>query len=322
MSTSSRLIELLELLQSRRDWSGAELADRLGVSTRTLRSNISQLRSLGYPVDATPGVAGGYRLRAGSRTAPLLLDDEEAIAVAVGLRTAAGTGIAGIGEAALRALGKLEQVLPAKLRRKVGAMQTEIEPLQWSTPSAGVDPEALATLSLGCRDGNQARFDYVDRQGTATRRIVEPHKLVPTGRRWYLAAYDVRRDDWRTFRVDRIERVRLGNVHGNVRELPAPDAATYVQQSLSAGRPSWEVSVRFHASVTEVRRRLGHSMEGLVAIDDATCRLAATADSLEWVAMRTALLGLDFSVESPRELVDVLDDIRQRIARAVEHRAP
>lgn len=318
MSTSSRLIELLELLQSRRDWTGTELAERLGVSTRTLRTNITQLRQLGYPVDATPGVAGGYRLRAGSRMAPLLLDDEEATAVAVGLRTAASTGIAGIGETALRALTKLEQILPPKLRRKVGAIQSEIEPLQWSSPTDGVDAAALATLSLACRDGNQARFDYVDRRGAATQRIVEPFKLVPTGRRWYLAAYDVRRGDWRTFRVDRIERVRLGNVHGNVRELPAPDAATYVQQSLSAGSPSWEVSLRFEAPLAEVHRRLGFRMEGLSAIDDRACRLEATVDSLEWVAIRTALLGVDFRVESPDEFVDVLDDLRNRIARAID----
>ena len=319
MPTSSRLIELLELLQSRRDWSGSELADRLGVSTRTLRTNVSQLRDLGYPVEATPGVAGGYRLGAGSRMAPLVLDDEEAIAVAVGLRTAASTGIAGIGETALRALAKLEQVLPVKHRGKVGALHSEVEPLQWAGHSGGaVDAGALATLSLACRDGNQARFDYVDREGTPTQRIVEPFKLVPSGRRWYLAAYDVRRDDWRTFRVDRIERVRLGNVHGNVRELPAPDAATYVQQSIRSSRRTWDVSIRFTAPLEEVRRLLGFDLDGLVAVDDTTCRLAAPTDSLEWVAMRTALMGVDFVVESPRELVEVVADLHARLGRTLD----
>lgn len=204
LETSARLLRLLSLLQAHRDWSGADLADRLGVTPRTVRRDVDRLRELGYPVNASPGTGGGYQLGAGAELPPLLLDDDEAVAVAVGLRTAAGQGIEGIGETSVRALAKLEQVLPNRLRRRVSALNAFTVPmLRGSGPSA-VDPAVLTELANACRDCERLRFEYLDHGGSPTRRTVEPHRLVCTEHRWYLVAWDVDRDDWRTFRVDRI----------------------------------------------------------------------------------------------------------------------
>src|SRR3954463_8814386 len=202
LETSSRLLELLSLLQARREWSGPELADRLDVGVRTVRRDMERLRRLGYPVSATPGVAGGYRLGPGASLPPLLLDEEEAVAVAVGLRTAASVGVAGIEETAVRALGKLEQVLPKRLRRRVNALGAATVPYPGTGPA--VDPEALATIATACRDSERLRFAYKRHDGTSSRRLVEPHRLVHTGRRWYLVAYDTDRADWRTFPGGRV----------------------------------------------------------------------------------------------------------------------
>src|SRR4051794_17555950 len=198
--TSSRLLELLSLLQARRDWPGNELADRLEVSGRTIRRDMERLRQLGYPVESIPGPAGGYRLRAGSAMPPLLLDDDEAIAIAVGLRTAARASVTGIEETSVRALGKLEQVLPTHLRRRVAALGSATV----AAPVAGptVDPHHLTVIATACRDAEGVRFAYRRRDGTESRREVEPHSVVNYGRRWYLVAWDRRREDWRTFRLD------------------------------------------------------------------------------------------------------------------------
>ena len=202
--TSSRLLELLSLLQARRDWPGAELAERLEVSGRTIRRDVERLRALGYPVESLTGPAGGYRLRAGTAMPPLLLDEDEAIAIAVGLRTAARASVTGIEETSIRALVKLEQVLPAHLRRRVAALGSATIAPPVTGPT--VDPQHLTTIAAACRDSECLRFDYRSRDGTATRREVEPHSLVNLGRRWYLVAWDRRREDWRTFRVDRLSR--------------------------------------------------------------------------------------------------------------------
>src|SRR5436305_6958567 len=213
--TSSRLLELLSLLQGRRDWPGAELAERLEVSGRTIRRDIERLRGLGYPVESLTGPAGGYRLRAGTAMPPLLLDDDEAIAIAVGLRTAARTSVTGIEETSVRALVKLEQVLPAHLRRRVAALGSAT----FAPPAAGptVDPQQLTAIAAACRDRECLRLQYSRRDGTQSRREVEPHALVNRGRRWYLAAWDRHRADWRTFRVDRIERAAPTGVRFSVR---------------------------------------------------------------------------------------------------------
>ncbi len=315
LDTSARMLRLLSLLQARRYWAGPELAERLGVSTRTVRNDVARLRELGYPVDATPGVAGGYRLAAGAAMPPLLLDDEEAVAVAVGLRTAASASIAGIEDTSLRALSKLEQVLPNRVRRRVHALQTQIEPLQWGTSHTLVDPETLALLSQACRDSEQVRFDYADRQGVESRRLVEPYRVVAAGHRWYLIAWDVRRDDWRTFRVDRTRKPRLAGVRAPRRELPAADAATFLQQALAARQPTYELAAVLHAPLRDAEaasQRFGE----LEPLDEASCRLRAVGDSIEWLAFRLIVLGIDFTVESPPELIAYLRTTAARIAKA------
>src|SRR5438132_5927536 len=226
-TTSSRLLELLTLLQGRRDWPGEELADRLEVSGRTIRRDVERLRRLGYPVESLTGPAGGYRLRAGSAMPPLLLDDEEAIAIAVGLRTASRAYVAGIEESAIRAVVKLEQVLPAHLRRRVAALGAAT----FTLPSGGptVDPQHLTVIATACRDCERVRFAYRSREGTDSRREVEPHALLNHGRRWYLVAWDRGREDWRTFRLDRLARPASTGARFTPRKLPAKDAAAYVE---------------------------------------------------------------------------------------------
>src|SRR5690349_1673026 len=202
-NTSERTLRLLSLLQTHRYWAGTDLADRLGVSERTLRRDVDRLRELGYPVDASRGVAGGYQLRAATAMPPLLLDDEEAVAIAVGLRPAAGGAVEGIEETSVRALTKVIQVMPPRLRRRVEALRAYTVPGVFSGGPT-VDAEALAVIASACRDDERLRFDYTARGQERTTRLVEPHRLVSLGRRWYLVAWDTERGDWRTFRVDRL----------------------------------------------------------------------------------------------------------------------
>src|SRR5438128_12379418 len=236
--TSSRLLELLSLLQGRRDWPGDELAERLEVSGRTIRRDIERLRRLGYPVESLPGPTGGYRLRAGSAMPPLLLDDEEAIAIAVGLRTAARASVTGIEETSVRALVKLEQVLPAHLRRRVSALGSATYTLP--VVGATIDPQHLTVIAAACRDSECLRFGYRRRDGAGSRREVEPHSLINHGRRWYLVAWDRSREDWRTFRIDRLTGPTAIGVRFAPRALPAKDAAAYVEQSITTAPSRYE----------------------------------------------------------------------------------
>ena len=236
VQTSARLLALLSLLQIRREWTGQELADRLEVGPRTIRRDVDKLRSLGYPVEAAPGVAGGYRLGAGGELPPLLLDDAEAVAVAVGLRTAATGGIAGIEETSVRALTKLEQVLPDRLRRRVSALSDATSTFGVEGPQ--IDPDVLATLAGACRDRTRLRFPYIARDDKASQRNTEPHAVVYSGHRWYLVAFDLDRDDWRTFRIDRIRgRLRPGE-RGRRRTMPGGDPAAFVKERLRGVRDS------------------------------------------------------------------------------------
>ena len=251
--TSSRLLTLLSLLQARRDWPGSELAARLEVSQRTVRRDVERLRELGYPVDSLTGPAGGYRLRAGAAMPPLLLDDEEAIAIAVGLRTAARSSVAGIEEASLRALVKLEQVLPSHLRRRVRALGAVSVGLPEGGPT--VDPQHLTVLATACRDSERVRFTYRGRERPESRREVEPHSLVNLGRRWYLLAWDGQREDWRTFRLDRLSRPASTGVRFEPREPPARDLAAYVAESISSALHRYEARVTVHLPAAELRKR-------------------------------------------------------------------
>src|SRR5690606_19930835 len=227
-NTSARMLRLLSLLQTHRYWPGRELAEKLAVSPRTLRRDVERLRELGYPVEASRGVAGGYQLQAGAALPPLLLDDDEAVAIAVGLRNAAGTAVAGIGEASVRALTKVVQVMPPRLRRRVDALQTYTVPAALGAGTT-VDANALTVIAQACRDDERLRFGYRTRAGERASRLVEPHRLVSLGSRWYLVAWDTERHDWRTFRVDRLTEPAVTGVRFRPRELPASDAAQFVR---------------------------------------------------------------------------------------------
>jgi predicted DNA-binding transcriptional regulator YafY len=312
--TSIRLLELLSLLQGRRDWPGNELADRLEVSGRTIRRDIERLRQLGYPVESLTGPAGGYRLRAGSAMPPLLLDDDESIAIAVCLRTAAGASVAGIEETAVRALVKLEQVLPAHLRRRVGALGSATFTLPVAGPT--VDPQHLSVIAAACRDSECLRFGYRSRDGTDSRREVEPHSLVNHGRRWYLVAWDRRRDDWRTFRIDRLARPASTGVRFMPRRLPAKDAGAYVEQSITWAPNRFEALVTLHAPAEEIVTRVPAHWGSIEPIDAHTCRYRTGDDDLRWLTLRIATLGVDFEVHEPPELVEHLRELASRLRRA------
>src|SRR6266480_958364 len=312
--TSSRLLELLSLLQGRRDWPGDELAERLEVSGRTIRRDIDRLRRLGYPVESLTGPAGGYRLRAGSAMPPLLLDDEEAIAIAVGLRTAARASVTGIEETAVRALVKLEQVLPAHLRRRVAALGSATFTLPVAGPT--VDPQHLTVIAAAARDSECLRFRYRSRDGTDSRREVEPHSLVNLGRRWYLAAWDRRREDWRTFRIDRMAKPASTGVRFTPRQLPAKDAAAYVRQSIAATPSRFEARVTLRAPAEEVTARVPSYWGTIEPIDALTCEYTTGDDDLRWLALRVAMLGVDFEVHEPPELVEHLRALASRLGRA------
>jgi predicted DNA-binding transcriptional regulator YafY len=313
-TTSSRLLTLLSLLQTRRDWPGHELAERLEVSGRTVRRDVDRLRELGYPVESLTGPAGGYRLAAGTALPPLVLDDDEAIAIAVGLRTAARTSVTGIEETSVRALVKLEQVLPAHLRRRVQALGAATSTLaRGDGPTA--DPQLLTLIAAACRDHERLRFAYQAREGEKSRREVEPHSLVHVGRRWYLVAWDCGREDWRTFRVDRIARVQPGR-RFQPRELPAKDAATYVSQSLSARPNRYEARLTLHTSAEEMAKRLPRWAGPFEPLGEDRCEYRTGDDNLEWLAARIAMLGVDFEVHEPPELIAHLQALAERFTRA------
>ena len=309
--TSSRLLTLLSLLQTRRDWPGGERADRLEVSRRTIRRDVERLRGLGYPVESLTGPAGGYRLAAGTAMPPLLLDDDEAIAIAVGLRTAARASVTGIEETSVRALVKLEQVLPSHLRRRVQALGAATMSLPAGGPT--VDPQCLTILAGGCRDHECVRFLYRARDGTTGRRDVEPHALVNRGRRWYLVCWDRARDDWRTFRVDRIGEPVATGPRFAPRELPAADPAAFVEQRLVSLPTRYEARLTLQAPADEIRTPWGT----VTPIDDATCEYRTGDDDLAWLALRVAMLGVEFEVHEPPELKEALHRLSARILRSV-----
>jgi predicted DNA-binding transcriptional regulator YafY len=315
--TSARLLKLLSLLQARRDWSGTDLAVRLEVSERTVRRDVERLRGLGYPVHASRGTDGGYRLGAGAAMPPLLLDDDEAVAVAVGLRTAARSPVTGIEETSVRALAKLENILPSRLRRRVSALADYTVPIPPDSPAPPVDPTVLTTLASACRDHERLRFDYRSHDGTSTRRSAEPHRLVSWGRKWYLVAWDTERDDWRTFRVDRIEPRTPAGPRFTPRELPeGGDVAAYVARGVSAAGYRFEARITVHAPAAVVAARIHPAVGVVEAVDRHTCVLATGADSVETVAVYAGLLDADFTVTEPPELVERLRMLAARYQRA------
>ncbi|WP_282795924.1 YafY family protein [Streptomyces sp. CC224B] len=322
LETSARLLRLLSLLQAHREWSGADLAERLGVTPRTVRRDVDRLRELGYPVNASPGTGGGYQLGAGAQLPPLLLDDDEAVAVAVGLRTAAGQGVEGIGESSVRALGKLEQVLPSRLRRRVGALNAFTVPMLHTPREQAVDPAVLTELAAVCRDSERLRFDYRDHGGASSRRAVEPHRLVCTERRWYLVAWDLDRRDWRTFRADRITPRPPHGPRCAPRTPPAEDLAAYVSRGVSTRAYAEQSTVRLLVPLEEAERRVKPLDGTLEAETEATCLLRTGGASLEFLAFHVLFLGLEFEVVEPVELIDRIRSARDLLSRALDRGGP
>jgi len=343
-NTSSRALRLLSLLQNHRFWPGAELAERLGVSSRTLRRDIDRLRELGYPVTAHPGVDGGYQLAPGAALPPLVLDDEEAVALAVGLRLAtqgavtagdhagyaASGGSAGgddlsdtIAEAAARALAKVTQVMPSRLRRRAGAVAAMTESASWDTAraaqAAAINPDTLATAALACRDSERIRFAYGAASGERTERHVEPHRLVALDRRWYLVAYDLSRNDWRSFRLDRVLGIpQQTGARFRPRALPADNAAEFVRRNVTAAPGAWRVEAVVEAPAAAVRERLGR-WATVTESGPARCTVTITnAENLDWAVIALGVTGANFQVLSPPELAERIADWGARFSRAAQ----
>ncbi|MGX1562410.1 helix-turn-helix transcriptional regulator [Streptomyces sp. NPDC055506] len=314
--TPARLLTLLSLLQTPREWPGGELAGRLGVSRRTVRRDIDRLRELGYPVQATKGADGGYRLVAGKAMPPLVLDDEEAVAIAVGLRAGAGHAVEGLDEASVRALAKLEQVLPGRLRHRVTTLQAATMPLT-SGDGPSIAPETLTVMASTVAGHERLRFAYRAADGTESRRLTEPYRLVSTGRRWYLVAYDIDRDDWRTFRVDRVREPFATGARFVPRELPSGSAAEFLRQSMQRQQQTYDFEVTFAAPADFVAARLPNWLGAPEPLDDSTCRLrGSTGDQVQWVAFRLAMLECDFVVHAPDELVGAVRELGSRLSKA------
>ena len=292
------MLRLLSLLQSHRDWSGADLAERLEVSPRTVRRDIDRLRSLGYPVDAAPGVDGGYRLAAGASMPPLVLEDDEAVALVVALRASARFAISGTAEASLDTLAKVIQVLPPRLRQRAENVALMTQTADWSQVTDTVDPGVLATIATAARNTERVEFSYRDRAGATEDRLVEPMQLVMLGRRWYLVAYDLMRHDWRTFRVDRVGEPRSTHVQFRPRPLPTGDAAEYVRSSIQVATTVLDITVEADLPGDEARRRVG-ARAVVTEVDSERCRLEIAADGFAWPTMLLASLGADFRVVSP-----------------------
>ncbi|MFC4018743.1 helix-turn-helix transcriptional regulator [Micromonospora sp. GCM10011542] len=314
LETSARLLRLLGLLQTPRDWTGAELGQRLDVDVRTVRRDIQKLRDLGYPVHATPGAAG-YRLGAGTKLPPLLLDDDEAVAIAIGLRTAASGTVTGIEETSLRALAKLERVLPSRVRHRVNLLHS----VTVTVPAAGptVDPDVLTVLAAVCRDHQRFRFDYRSHDGTDSVRDTEPHRLVHTGRRWYLVGWDTDRRDWRTYRVDRIHpRIPTGP---RFTPRPAPDVnlAGYLTHGVSTAPYRYQARITLHVPATTAAERIPPTVGVIEAVDPHTCLLHTGSNSLDELAIYVALLGFRFQIHEPPELVAHIRDLATRLTDAV-----
>jgi predicted DNA-binding transcriptional regulator YafY len=319
-NTSSRTLRLLSLLQTHRYWPGADLADRLEVSVRTLRRDIERLRELGYPVSASRGVTGGYQLAPGAALPPLVLDDEEAVALAVGLQAAAQSAVAGIAESSLRALAKVARVMPPELRRQVEAVRTMTEMPGWDQDGGGVDPGALVGVAQGCRDAERLRFGYTAASGASTERHVEPLRLVRLGRRWYLVAYDLDRHDWRSFRLDRLDRPTGTGGHFRPRELPAVDAAAFVRAGIGGLPAPYEVEAVVRAPAERVRAAIGRwseVTETIDSVDGPAALVRMHADSLDWPAMALGSVGAEFTVVGPPAMCEHLRDWGARFTRAV-----
>ncbi len=316
---TGRALHLLSLLQTHRLWRATELAERLDVTERTVRRDVNRLRNLGYPVDATAGVDGGYRLAVGAHLPPLVFDNDEAVAVALGLRAAAGAAVDGMEETSLRALAKIEQLLPNRLRRRVSALHSSVVELQWAGPGAVVDPGALSVLAAACRDQEDVRFDYRRRDGATSRRLVEPHQLVTADRRWYLVAYDLRRDGWRTFRLDRLSAARLGGNRFPTRAIPGGDAATFLEASIASIPRNAEAILTVGAPYASVEPAISWIDHQLVETTDDSCVIRINGEELNHLALSIVRVAFHAPVTAiePHDVADAIAVLVQRLPSQV-----
>lgn len=317
LNPSSRLLRLLTLLQMRRFWSGHELAERLEITERTVRRDIDKLKSLGYPIDGTPGVAGGYQLGAGAALPPLQLEDDEALAVSLGLSIITNSSVSGVDEAALRALVKLERVLPSTLKKRATALRHAIQPLSYAGPR--VESAALSTIASATIDHLELQFSYEDKSGRRSERLVDPLGLVPTGARWYLVAWDQGREDFRTFRVDRI--LAPLDVGGRFTPRPLPnhgDLRGYVAKSVVPSAHDQKASVILCAPLAQLRARISPFFGTLEVVDETSCRLRAGAQCLDILLVWVLQLGVDFVIEEPASLKDDLRALHERVGRLLD----
>ncbi|MGB7237722.1 MAG: YafY family protein [Rhodococcus sp. (in: high G+C Gram-positive bacteria)] len=309
--TSARLLKLLSLLQTRRDWAGAELAERLAVTPRTVRRDVDKLREIGYPVNATAGVGGGYQLGAGAEMPPLLLDDDEALAVAFGLQSAATDSVAGIGESSLRALTKLRQVMPSRIRHRLDALRIDVVE---RPPRSAVDASILSVVAGVCHNRERLRFDYRTHDGTEARREVEPYSLVRAGARWYLLGWDLMREDWRSFRVDRLQPKIPTGPRFSPRELPAGGAAAFVAAGIDRAFSQVQARIKLHASIQTIAPMVDEEWGTLESSGDDACIIILSGDSLPSIARWLSAFDTDFTVLDPPELRDECARMAERHA--------
>ncbi|MET9320930.1 WYL domain-containing protein [Streptomyces sp. NPDC003038] len=316
--TPARLLRLLSLLQTRRTWPGADLADRLEVTVRTVRRDIDRLRTMGYPVESGYGTAGGYRLTSGTDLPPLLLDDDEAIAIAVALRTAT-SGLTGMEDTALQALAKLEQVLPARLRSRVTALQDTVTAVHRPPSRSRIDPATLAVLASACRDHEIVTFDYASRHGASGPRRVEPHSLVTAVGLWYLIAYDTHRGDWRVYRLDRLTTATPTGHRAPARELPAADPAAYVISRINAAPARYHATATVQAAAATVRTRTrGELLGAIEVLTEHTCTVDLSGDSLNRIAVFLTRIDADYTLDADQPVRDYLQALARRTARAAQ----
>jgi predicted DNA-binding transcriptional regulator YafY len=309
--SAARLLRLLGLLQRRSSWSGADLTERLGVDARTVRRDVERLRSLGYEVQGIPGAGGGYRLGGGTDVPPLLFEDDEAMAVAVVLGASAGAAVPGIERSALTALAKLDRLLPARLRTQLAALRAAT--ISLASPTEVVPPESLVGLARACDNHLRATFSYVAQDGRHSDRRVEPYRLVATDRRWYLVAYDLDRDDWRTFRVDRASSVTVTGHTFHPR--PIDDPGRMVAEAITTTGYSYRAVVRVHAPAGEVARLIAPEV-GVTRPDGPGATVELGIDRFNWLAGYLIDLGLDFEVIEPIEMRAHLSALGERLHHA------
>jgi predicted DNA-binding transcriptional regulator YafY len=315
-NTSTRMLRLLSLLETHRHWRGADLAEHLEISERTVRRDVDRLREVGYPVEATRGVDGGYQLMPGAVLPPLVLDDEEAVALAVGLQSAlVGGTVLGIADSAVRALTKIVQVMPPRLRHQVDAVASMTIPVEWSDSGTGVESGTLVTVARSCRDTERLEFIYAARNADPSERRVEPYRMVLLGRRWYLVAWDLDRRDWRSFRLDRLSAPRSTKSQFLPRELPFQDAAAFVRAGIGTLPRQYQIEVIIAAPIAKVSARLGQ-WAAVEELGVERCRVRMMSDALEWPTLALCVLGAPFEIVSPPEMIDFVRTCAEFLTRS------